>query len=142
ASVKGAELRENNRLLEEISELGHEGSIINYRNTAVGITEEGRMLYQFDERGRMKPIEVEAVIPRIGKFVESGAKALRALASKNVYSTVSAEAVESAKDKLTTQIILDAAGIPTPYCLSPTGNSPDNPTEMLNIIEPDVKRPV
>jgi glutathione synthase/RimK-type ligase-like ATP-grasp enzyme len=126
ASTKGPELRENNRLLEEIGESGHEGSIINYRNTVVGITESGRMLYDVDDKGRLCPIEVDAVIPRIGKFVESGAKALRALRSKNVYSTASPEAVEAAKDKLTTQIILDAAGVPTPYCMSPTGNTPAN----------------
>lgn len=141
ASVHGEDLRENRRLVEEIAALGHEASVINYRRTAVAITEAGRLVLSFDDRGREEPVEVDAVIPRIGRYVESGTLVLRALISNGVYSTASPDAVMLAKDKMTAQIALDAAGIPTPYSVAPSGRTPDNPIGMLRLVEPDPKKP-
>jgi ribosomal protein S6--L-glutamate ligase len=142
ASTKGAELRENERLLEEIAELGHEGAIINYRRTAVAVTEEGRFVYQYDDNDRRTPVEVDAVIPRIGKYVEAGSMVLQLMVSNGVYSTASPEAVRIAKNKMATHIVLDMNGVPTPYCISPTGTRPDNPYETLKVLQPDARQPV
>lgn len=87
ASVRGQDLHENQRLAEEIKDCGAEPVIINYRRTAVGITEAGRFLYDFDAEGNLSAVEVDAVIPRIGKYVVSGVLALGALESNGVFST-------------------------------------------------------
>lgn len=142
ASVQGEELYENRRLAEEITNLGHEPVVINYRRTACAVTEEGRILYQYDEHDKLVPITVDAVIPRIGKFVEAGALALSILTSNNVYATAEPEAIMRAKNKMMTHILLDKGGVPTPYSISPTGVKPENPNETLKLIEPVSSRPV
>jgi ribosomal protein S6--L-glutamate ligase len=142
ASTKGADLHENIRLSEEITDLGHEPEIINYRQTAVAVTEEGRFLYRFDENDLPKPVEVDAVIPRVGEFVEAGAMALRLLTSKNIYSTADPSSIERAKSKMATHIWLDSNGVPTPYSIHPTGIKPENPRPTLRLLETDPKQPV
>lgn len=142
ASVRGAELRENERLTTEIQDLGHEAEIINYRRTAVAVTEEGRFVYQYDDNDKRTPVEVDAVIPRIGKYVEAGSMVLQLLVSNGVYSTADPQAVVRAKNKMATHIALDMNGIPTPYSISPTGTRPENPYETLKLLQPDPKLPV
>jgi ribosomal protein S6--L-glutamate ligase len=137
ASLRGPELRENQRLIDEITSQGHEAVLINYRRCATAVTEEGRTLYQYDDNDRLRPIEIDAVIPRIGKYVEDGTLVLGLLASQGVYSTVLPTSVMIAKNKMYTHILLDSNGIPTPYSISPTGPKPENPTETLKVIEPD-----
>jgi len=141
ASLKGARLHENRRLIEEIEELGHQAQIINYRQTAVAVTENGRAVYGYDKNDDPQPIEVDAVIPRIGRFVESGAMVLRLLTLNGVFSTATPEAVLKAKNKMVTHMILDQAGIPTPYTISPTGVKPTNPKPTLKLIQPEAKAP-
>ena len=142
ASTKGADLHENKRLSEEILDLGHEPEIINYRQTAVAVTEEGRFLYKFDESDNPQPVDVDAVIPRVGKFVEAGAMALRLLTSKNIYSTAEPNSIERAKSKMSTHIWLDSNGIPTPYSIHPTGTKPENPRPTLRLLTNDPQQKV
>ncbi|MEI6755857.1 MAG: RimK family alpha-L-glutamate ligase [bacterium] len=142
ASTQGAELHENKRLSEEIQELGHEPEVINYRRTAVAVTEEGRILYGYDDNDSPYPIEVDAVIPRVGKFVEAGAMTLRLLTSKNIYSTADPSSIERAKSKMLTHIMLDSNGIPTPHSIHPTGTMPEKPRETLSLLESDRSRPI
>jgi ribosomal protein S6--L-glutamate ligase len=142
ASVEGKSLRENRRLMEEIEELNHEPVLINYRKAAVGISVEGRSLYQYDADDIPVPVDVDAVIPRIGKYVESGRAVLTLLMSQGVYSTASPEAVVNAKDKINTLTILDSRGIPVPYSVAPTGIKPKDPTATLKVIQPEYKEPI
>jgi ribosomal protein S6--L-glutamate ligase len=142
ASVKGGELHENQRLVDEVTALGHEAEIINYRQTAVAITEEGRVLYGYGPGDKLAQIQVDAVIPRIGKFVESGSMVLRMLVANGVYSTATPEAVEIAKNKMNSLTLLDASGIPVPFSIAPAGTRPENPTETLKLIQPDSSGPV
>jgi len=142
ASTKGADLHENKRLSEEIENLGHEPEVINYRRTSVAVTGEGRILYGYDEQDNPYPIEVDAVIPRVGKYVEAGAMALRLLTSKNIYSTAEPISIERAKSKMLTHIMLDSNGIPTPHSIHPTGTRPEKPRETLRLIEKDPTKPV
>lgn len=153
---KGAEeVHENERLVYEIEQSGHEPAIIYYPETAVAVTEEGRFLWAFDENANKVAVEVDAVIPRINETdptsVGLGMNALEMLISKGVYSTASPQAIELAKNKVRSKILLDAAGIPTPYGASPTGVK-DRHTDdkrrskifqqILAIVEEDPKRQV
>ena len=69
---------ENKRLIEEISELGGDAMIVNYRRCAVGVLETGRTLFQYDDDDVPVPVDLDAVIPRVGRFVESGVWVLAA----------------------------------------------------------------
>jgi RimK family alpha-L-glutamate ligase len=131
---------ENRRLIDEIAELGGEAEIVNYRRCAVGVLETGRVLFQYDDDDVPAPVEVDAVIPRIGKFVESGVWVLQLLTSQGIYSTAAPEAVAMAKSKMSTHIALDAQGVPTLYGIMPTGNRPKDPTETFRLLEPDARR--
>jgi ribosomal protein S6--L-glutamate ligase len=131
---------ENKRLIDEIAELGGEATIVNYRRCAVGVLESGRTLFQYDDDDIPVPVEVDAVIPRIGRYVESGVWVVQLLTSNGIYSTASHEAVAIAKSKMSTHIALDAHGVPTLYGIMPTGNKPKDPTETFRLLEPDGKR--
>lgn len=147
ASLKGERLYENQRLMEEISAYNvggpHEPVLINYRQCAVAVTQEGRRLYQYDSEDKPHIVEVDAVIPRIGKFVEAGTLVLKQLYSKGLYTTATPEAVVNAKDKASTAILLDSVGLPIPYTLAVTGIRPkEKPLETLKLIEPEPRRAV
>jgi ribosomal protein S6--L-glutamate ligase len=132
---------ENKRLIEEITELGGDARIVNYRRCAVGVLETGRALFQYDDDKDVPVlVEVDAVIPRVGKFVESGVWVLQLLTSQGVYSTASPDAVATAKSKMSTHIALDAHGVPTLYGIMPTGIRPKDPTETFKLLESDPRR--
>ncbi len=132
--------RWNARFVEEIEKTGNTAKIIDYTKTFVGVVEEGRVLFS-DER-RLKPIEVDAVIPRIGKFVSKGLIVLKLLESKGVFTTTSSVSIENARNKLETQILLDQAGVPTPYCISPVGDNPKHLRAAFRKIQPDPDKKV
>lgn len=142
-SSRGGELRETKRLVSEIEAANHEAVVINYRKTAVSITERGRFLHTFGKEGKkLLPVEVDSVIPRIGAYPEAGRIALAFLMLNGVPSTSNPEAIEKAKDKVITQLILDKEGIPTPYSISPLGRLPEKPDILLKHIETDSKKPI
>jgi ribosomal protein S6--L-glutamate ligase len=140
------DIQENARLYEEILEAGHEPQIINYRETAVAVTEAGRFLYRFDDTGEANPVEIDAVIPRINEVdvlsISLGMLALDLLISNGIYSTASPAAIDLAKNKMRSQIVMDSAGIATPYSAAPTGLAVAHPRSILKLIEPDSTRPV
>jgi ribosomal protein S6--L-glutamate ligase len=146
AELGTEDLDENRRLYEEIIQAGHEPISINYRNTAVAVTEAGRLLYDFDDDGEAQMVSVDAVIPRINEVdvtaISLGMLALDLLISHGAYATASPASIELAKNKMRSQIMLDAAGIPTPYAVAPTGISVIHPKSILRLVEPDSKRPV
>lgn len=131
---------ENKRLIDEITRLGGEATIVNYRRCAVGVLETGRALFQYDDDDVPVLVEVDAVIPRVGKFVESGVWVLQLLTSQGIYSTAGPEAVATAKSKMSTHIALDAHGVPTLYGIMPTGTKPKDLTETFKLLEPDPTR--
>lgn len=131
---------ESKRLIAEITELGGEATIVNYRRCAVAVLETGRTLFEYDDDDVPVPVEVDAVIPRIGRFVESGVWVVQLLTSNGVYSTAGAEAVAIAKSKMSTHIALDALGVPTLFGIMPTGTKPKDPAETFKLLEPDPRR--
>lgn len=139
----GKPLHETARISREIEELGHDPVPINYRRTAIGITETGRQLYQYNPAGiEMWPIEIDAVIPRIGRFTKEGVLALSALELASIPSTTTSNAVRIAKDKIETQMILDKAGIPTPRSIIPVGKLPEKSDIFLKAIQSNHRGPV
>jgi len=128
------------RLVEEIEKSGNNARIIDYTKTFIGITEAGRVLYS--DQKRLKPINVDAVIPRIGRLVDMGRAVLLLLESQGKYTTTSSEAIPRASNKLMTQILLDQARIPTPYSISPTGKTTKNLRAAFRMIEPDPDKKV
>lgn len=143
ATARGEMLHETTRLMEEITDFGHEPVFVNYRRTAASIDASGRVLYQYDAEGRgMSPVELDAVIPRIGNHIEAGRYALRMLELQGVPSTASAAAVSLAKDKIETQMVLDSGGVATPYGISPLGKLPDQTDVLLKHIEPNFRKPL
>lgn len=139
----GGELPETIRLHEEIQQLGHESVLLNYRRMPIGILEEGRTFYRVDQSGKkLMGVEVDSIIPRIGKYTSEGVLALRALEYRGIPATASAEAVRVSKDKIESQLLLDRAGIPTPHSVMIPGRIPDDPRELLKLVEPNWRRPV
>jgi ribosomal protein S6--L-glutamate ligase len=140
AEKKGSEYyRYDERLIGEIEASGNEARVINHEKTYVGITEEGRVLYDSSD---LTPINVDAVIPRLGRNVDMGLIVLKLLESQGVFTTSSSESIPRARNKLTTNIFLDKAGIPTPYSISPTGSNPKNLRDAFRMIQPDPKKEV
>jgi ribosomal protein S6--L-glutamate ligase len=126
------------RIIEEIEEAGHDPVVINHEKAFIGITEAGRLVYD----ANLRPIDVEAVIPRIGRNVGKGLNVLKLLESKGIFSTLSSDSIPRARDKLATNILLDQAGIPTPYSISPTGVNPKNLRSAFKMIQPDSEKEV
>lgn len=142
-SRRGNELPETKKLVEEIENAQHEPSIINYRKTCISITEKGRILYHYSEdEKKLEPIEIDAVIPRIGSYQEAGRLALTTLILNGVVSVAQPEAIAKAKNKIETQILLDKEGIPTPYGVATLGRLPENSSIILRNFEPNPKQPL
>lgn len=133
---------DNARLNHEITERGHETVFIDYTQTIVAITEEGRQLLEVDKHGEHSPIKVDAIIPRIGRLATAGALAVAIFETNNIPTTASSAAIRLAKNKVLSQIAFDSVGVPTPYSVAPTARTPNNPNEMLKLIEKDKFRPV
>lgn len=135
---------ENNRLVREIRITGHESRIINFQEAVVAITDKGRMLCQFDKGGSLRPIKVHVVIPRINEAEEQainlGTLSLQALISNGAYSMAKPQAIKLAKNKLSSLIALNAAGVPTPRSAAITGTETYPLDKVLKIVEPDSKK--
>jgi ribosomal protein S6--L-glutamate ligase len=131
----------NTRFTEVIEERGHSPEIINYGETIAAVLESGRSLSSVTKEG-FRPVDVDVVIPRIGSKRAMGIMALEMLVSKRVPSTASPASLEIANNKFRTQILLDEHGIPTPYSVAPTGRAPKKLGPLLDLVEPDRKRPI
>lgn len=129
------------RFVYEIEERGHKAEIINYNKSVISILESGRELSRIDQKGRLRSIDVDVVIPRMSKSA-IGIIALEMLVSKGIPTTASPDSIRTASDKLKTQILLDQHGIATPYSIAPIGSTPRKLTPLLDLVEPNRKRPI
>lgn len=138
--TSGAELPETKRLKQEIQMAGHEPVAINYRRLAFVVNEAGRGIYQYDKSGtKLDRVDVDVVIPRIGKYTEVGLTALRAFEIDGVATTGKSSSIRLAKDKIETQLLLDHEGVSMPYGAMLGGRVPDCPTRLLREIQPHQK---
>lgn len=135
----GALLPEAKRLMEEIEKQGHEPVFINYRRLAVSITQEGRSIIEYDSTGNtLNEVQVDAIIPRIGRFHDVGILAMKAFEAAGV-PLAGSQAVTVAKNKIATQILLDKAVIPTPYSVCVIGKQPEKSDGFLKMIQPNYR---
>ncbi|MBX4197639.1 ATP-grasp domain-containing protein [Candidatus Saccharibacteria bacterium] len=145
AELDDEALVENQRLADEIEDLGHQSQIINYHRTYSYIDGTGA-LYEHLADGSSRKIEVDAVIPRINEAdplsITGGVSALRTLVLSGVYSPSSPEAVDLVKNKFNSQLVMAAAGVPTPRSVMETSTVPTYIEEILTAIEPDAEKSV
>jgi len=142
AAPSGELLPNNARLIEEARKRGAEATVINYRRTVAAIREYGRQLLVVEPDGMLVPVEVDVIIPRINRYVESGVRAIDLLTSNGIPTTARSSAVVLAKDKLASLVDLDRGGVPVPYTVAPTGFTPDKSGKMIELIQPQRDQPV
>lgn len=141
AAPSQEQLPNNIRLVEEANNLGVEAEIINYRRTVSAVRDYGRELLSINDEGKLIPIEVDVVIPRVNRHIEPAIRAIDTLVSNEIPTTVSSSAIRIAKDKYSALLQLDKSGVPVPFSVSPTGFTPENTKEMVAYIEPDKSKP-
>jgi ribosomal protein S6--L-glutamate ligase len=139
---KGAAFENNMRLMDEAKKVGAEAVVINYKKTVAAIRGYGRQLLAVGDGGSLEPIEVDVIIPRIGKDVESGIRAIDVLTSNGIPTTAPSSAVSMAKDKFASLVQLDRGGVPVPYSVAPTGQTPAKSAKMIELIQPEKSKPV
>lgn len=105
-----ASLFSTQRLMEAAKERGHEVSVLNFLRCSMGLEgKRGSILY------RGEPVELDAVIPRIGASVTFyGTAVVRQFQTMNVYTLATAEAIGRSRDKLRSLQLLARAGIGLP----------------------------
>ncbi len=105
-----ASLFSTQRLTEAAKERGHEVSVLNFLRCSMGLEgKRGSILY------RGEPVEVDAVIPRIGASVTFyGTAVVRQFQTMGVYTLATAEAIGRSRDKLRSLQLLARAGIGLP----------------------------
>lgn len=98
------------RLIEAAKERGHDVSVLNFLRCSMGLEgKRGSVLY------RGEPVEVDAVIPRIGASVTFyGTAVVRQFQTMGVYTLVTAEAIGRSRDKLRALQLLAREGIGLP----------------------------
>jgi ribosomal protein S6--L-glutamate ligase len=143
AQLGEEDVHENRRLVREIRLAGHRARIINYRNAVITATKNKSVLYQLDRNGLLKPVKIDAVIPRIneadGKSINLATLALECLIANGVYSTAPPSAIRLSKDKIRSQLVITGAGIPTPRTAAITSphTSEIDLDKVLKIVEPN-----
>ncbi len=141
SAAPSQELLPNNaRLVEEANSLGVEAEVINYRRTVSAIREYGRELLKVNDEGRLIPLDVDVIIPRVNRHIEPAIRAIDTFTSNDIPTTVTSSAIRLAKDKYSALVQLDKKGVPVPFSISPTGFTPENTKEMIGYIEPDKKK--
>lgn len=105
-----ASLFSTQRLTEAAKERGHEVSVLNFLRCSMGLEgKRGSILY------RGEPVDVDAVIPRIGASVTFyGTAVVRQFQTMGVYTLVTAEAIGRSRDKLRSLQLLAREGIGLP----------------------------
>jgi ribosomal protein S6--L-glutamate ligase len=139
---RGPQSHNNARLIAEAKKRGAEAVVIDYRKTVGAIREYGRQLLIADRDGGLQPVEVDVMLPRIGKDFLAGMKAMDILASNGIPSTVTARGVGLAKDKFASLVELDKGSIPVPYTIAPTGRTPKNPKPMIELVHTNKTQPI
>ena len=146
AELGREDVHENKRLTREIRLKGHRAQVINYRKTVVVTTKNKRILYQPDKKGVLRPVKVDAVIPRINEADEQSISlatlALETVMSSGVYSTASPAAIRLAKNKIGSIMALAGTGVPAPRSAAITGTEAYevNIDKVLGIVEPNPAR--
>ena len=146
AQLGEEDVDENRRLMREILLLGHKAVIVNYRKTVVVTAGRKQILYQPDKKGVLKPVRVDAVIPRINeadsKSINLATTALETLITSGVYSTASPGAIRLSKDKVRSLLAITAAGVPAPRtaAITSAGFVDVNLDNVLKTVEPNINR--
>ena len=146
AQLGEEDVEENQRLSREILLLGHKAVVINYRKTVVATAGRKQILYQPDKKGVLKPVRVDAVIPRINeadsKSINLATTALETLITGGTYSTASPGAIRLSKDKVRSLLAITAAGIPAPRtaAITSAGFVDVDLNNVLKTVEPNINR--
>ena len=146
AELGQEDVQENKRLAREIILGGHRPVIINYRKTVLAITKKKSQLYQPDKKGFLRPVKVDAVIPRINEAAERSIQlaivALECLITAGAYSTASPRSIRLAKSKVRTLVALANAGVPIPRtaAITSTETSQIEFDKFLKTVEPNPRR--
>lgn len=146
AQLGQEDVHENRRLMREILLLGHKAVIINYRKAVVVTAGRKPVLYQPDKKGQLKPVRVDAVIPRINeadsKSILLATTALETLITGGAYTTAGPGAIRLSKDKVRSLLAIAAAGIPAPRtaAITTTDVVDLDLDKTLKIVEPNINR--
>ncbi|HET6863765.1 MAG TPA: hypothetical protein VFH37_01000 [Candidatus Saccharimonadales bacterium] len=146
AQLGEEDVDENRRLMRETLLLGHRAILINYRKAVVVTAGRKQILYQPNRKGVLKPVRVDAVIPRINevdsKSITLATTALETLISGGAYSTASPGAIRLSKDKVRSLIAITAAGLPAPRtaAITSAGFVDIDLNNVLKTVEPNINR--
>lgn len=142
AQLGQEDVQENKRLVREIRLMGHRAQIINYRQTVVVTARNKQMLYQPDKKGVLKPVKVNAVIPRINeadaKSINLATLALDSLIASGAYSTATPAAIRLSKDKVRSLMCIVGSGVSAPRTVAITSawTSDLDLDKVIKIVEP------
>jgi ribosomal protein S6--L-glutamate ligase len=146
AQLGEEDVQENQRLMREILLLGHKVVIVNYRKAVVVTAGRHSTLYQPDKEGHLKPVRVEAIIPRINeadsKSITLATTALETLITGGAYSTAGPGAIRLSKDKVRSLLAIAAAGIPAPRtaAITTTDVVDLDVDKVLKTVEPNINK--
>ena len=146
AQLGEEDVQENRRLMREILLLGHKAVIINYRKAVIVTAGRKQILYQRDKKGSLKPVRVQAVIPRINeadaKSINLATTALETLIAGGAYSTASPGAIRLSKDKVRSLLAITAGGVPAPRtaAITSAGVVDLDLDKVLKTVEPNINR--
>lgn len=146
AELGEEDVHENRRLMRETLLLGHKPVLVNYRKALVVTAGRKQMLYQPDRRGALKPVRIDAVIPRINeadsKSVNLATTALETLIASGVYSTATPSSIQLSKDKVRSLLAIMAAGIPAPRtaAITSAGFVELDLNNVLKTVGPNINR--
>jgi ribosomal protein S6--L-glutamate ligase len=108
---RNEKLYSTRRLVEAISERGHEGLVVDHLKCDIIMDEKGPSIYY---RGEMLE-DIDAVIPRIGASVTFyGTAVVRQFEMMHVFSAIDSLAITRSRDKLRSLQILSRSGVRMP----------------------------
>lgn len=108
---RNASLYSTRRLVEAITERGHEAVVIDHLKCDLVIEDAGPTIYY---EGKAVT-DVAAIIPRIGASVTFyGTAVVRQFEMMNVFTTTASQAIVRSRDKLRSMQLLSGVGLPLP----------------------------
>ena len=146
AQLGQEDVHENKRLVREIHLMGHKAMVINYRRAVIVTTKSKQTLYQPDKKGVLKPVKVNAVIPRINeadsKSITLATLALECLIAGGAYSTANPAAIRLSKDKIRSLVAISAAGVSAPRTAAITSarTAELDLDRVLKTVEPNARK--
>jgi ribosomal protein S6--L-glutamate ligase len=146
AQLGQEDVHENKRLVREIHLMGHKAVMINYRRAVIVTTKSKQTLYQPDKKGVLKPVRVNAVIPRINeadtKSITLATLALECLIAGGAYSTANPAAIRLSKDKIRSLVAISAAGVNAPRTAAITSarTAELDLDKVLKTVEPNARK--